>query len=111
MNSFRSGRWLPESTQSINIRLLTEPLLFDCNKPAQGAKAMVADAAHQDQMFRSSEWAVFLAMLNDALSQTFADARQRFKLFCRCRVDVDPVGGCWRLAFKIRDRLIRWARG
>ena len=93
-NEFVSLRSMVTRVDSIHkYQLLTEPLLFDCNKPAQGAKAMVADPAHHNQVFRSSERAVFLAMLNDAFSQTFADAGQRFKLFCRCRVDVDPFGG------------------
>ena len=54
-------------------------------------KAMFANAAHHDQVFRFGERTVFLTMLNDAVSEAFADARQRFKFFCGSDIDIDSV--------------------
>ena len=79
--------------RAINIRLLPEPAwsLLNRYQIAQRAKAPVADAAHEDQMFGASKWAVLFAMFDDALSQTFPDSGKAFQLLGRGGVDVDSL--------------------
>ena len=55
----------------------------------QGAKLLVADAAHNDEVFRPAKRSVFFAMLDDARGQRFTNSRQRFQFVRGRGVDVD----------------------
>jgi len=76
-------------TQSINIRLLTEPFLLGCYLIAHRQEAMFADASHHNELLRFREGPVFLTMFNDPFGEALANARQGFEFFCRSGVDVD----------------------
>ena len=69
--------------RAINIRLLPEPAwkLLNRYQIPQRAKASVADAAHDEQMFGAPKRAVLFAMFDDALSQAFPDSGKTLQLF------------------------------
>ncbi len=52
-------------------------------------KASFADAANDDQVFNAAKASVPRAVLNDARSQAYTDARQTFEFLLRCVIDVD----------------------
>ena len=79
---------------SINIWLVTEPNpathdSLDSYQIPQRAKSFVAKSSDDNQMFRPPERAVLLAMLDDALSESRANAGKFLQLFRRSDVDVD----------------------
>ena len=59
--------------------MFDEADLFRGNQIPQSAKTLVAETAQDDQMFGMPEGPVSFAMVDDALSQALADARQRFQ--------------------------------
>src|SRR5262245_17258862 len=69
--------------------MFDEADLFRCNQIPQSAKTLIAETAQDDQMFGMPEGSVSFSIVDDALSQALADARQRFQFVRRCGVDVD----------------------
>jgi len=93
MRASRPSAELEAMADSINIWLLAEPSAdtnsLDGYQISQCLKALVADAAHDDEVFRPAKRPVFFAMLDDARGQRFTNARQRFQFVRGRGVDVD----------------------
>jgi hypothetical protein len=74
----------------------------------EGAKLSeppLAYAAHEHEMFRATEWAEALAVLDDARGERGADAGQFFQLLSRSSVEGDLRGAFSGRGILSRDHL------